>query len=406
MLEHLADLPIDPKQVERLTEGIGDERLAQRNAATAAFEALPLVEKFTAPPGVTPPELAVVMVDGGRLQILERGAATAQSPGDRPTASGPLAPAVASPEPDWEEEPAPPKGHWREDKVGLLLSMQSEAQAADPCPDIPASFLDVVRIPELARQLKKSRAGGDAALDTDESETADETLSAEAAYEPPGVQSRQVLASRHRWPAFAPLVAAAAWALGFQKAARKAFVGDGSANNWVLQRRFFGSFVPVLDFIHGLSYVFAAALAGRTFAAGWSCYRQWISWVWQGKVGEVIVALRARQSEVGVPAAEEPETSPAVVVKKVLAYLENQKDKMKYNEYRQAGLPITSSLMESAVKQINQRVKGSEKFWSEQGSEAVLQLRADQLSDGAILEAFWERRQAQASGQRRYRRSA
>jgi hypothetical protein len=406
MLEHLADLPVDPKQVERLTEGIGDERVAQRNAATAAFEALPLVEKFAAPPDVTPPDLAVVMVDGGRLQILERGAAAAKSPGDRPTGSGPLASAVASLESDWEEELAPPKGHWREDKVGLLLSMQSEVQAVDPCPDIPASFLDVVRIPKLARQLKKSRAGEDAALDTGASETADEALLAEAVYEPPGVPSRQVVASRNRWPAFAPLVAAAAWALGFQGAARKAFVGDGSANNWALQRRFFGSFVPILDFIHALSYVFAAALAGRKFAAGWSCYRQWISWVWQGKVGEVIVALRVRQSEVGVPAAEEPETSPAVVVSKALAYLEHQKDKMKYDEYRQAGLPITSSLMESAVKQINQRVKGSEKFWSEQGSEAVLQLRADQLSAGAILETFWERRQAQASGQRRYRRSA
>ena len=406
MLQRLADLPVDPKQVERFTEGIGDERVAQRNAATAAFEALPLVEKFAAPPGVTPPDLAVVMVDGGRLQILERGAAAAASPGNRPAGSGPLAPAGASPEADWEEEPAPPKGHWREDKVGLLLSMQSEVQAADPCPDIPASFLDVVRIPKLARQLKKSHAGEDAASDVDEPVPADEALPAEADYEPPGVQSRQVVASRQRWPAFAPLVAAAAWAAGFQGAARKAFVGDGSANNWQLQRRFFGSFVPILDFIHALSYVFAAALAGRKFAVGWCCYRQWISWVWQGKVGAVIQALQARQAEVGVPAEEEPETSPAVVVKKVLAYLENQKDKMKYDEYRRAGLPITSSLMESAVKQINQRVKGSEKFWSERGSEAVLQLRADQLSDGAILETFWDRRQAEASGQRRYRRSA
>ena len=68
--------------------------------------------------------------------------------------------------------------------------------------------------------------------------------------------------------------------------------------------------------------------------------------------------------------------------------------------------PITSSHVESVVKQINQRVKGSEKFWTEQGSEAVLQLRADQLSDGEILETFWERRQAEATGQRRYRRPA
>jgi hypothetical protein len=406
-LQRLADLTVGAKQVERLTEGIGDERVAQRDAATAAFQASPLVEKFAAPPDVTPPDLAVVMCDGGRLQILDRaadGGAAVQAEAAPPAGESP---ADAAAEPDWEEEEPPRKGHWREDKVGLLLSMRSEVCAVDPCPDIPASFLDVVRIPKLARQLKKNaRAGEEVVADTDDPQAAAEALTAEAVYQPPQVQTRQVVASRSRWPSFAPLLAAAAWALGFQGATRKAFVGDGSANNWTLQRRFFGSFVPILDFIHALSYVFAAAVAGKKFAAGWDGYRQWISWVWQGKVGEVIAALRARQSELGVPAADEPETSPAVVVSKALAYLENHQDKMKYDEYRRAGLPITSSLMESVVKQINQRVKGSEKFWSEQGSEAVLQLRADLLSDGEILETFWDRRQAEATGQRRYRRSA
>ena len=79
---------------------------------------------------------------------------------------------------------------------------------------------------------------------------------------------------------------------------------------------------------------------------------------------------------------------------------------MDYPRYRCLGLPISSAPVESTIKQLNRRVKGSEKFWSEGGSESVLQLRADQLSDGAILEAFWDRRQAEATGQRRYRRSA
>jgi hypothetical protein len=38
---------------------------------------------------------------------------------------------------------------------------------------------------------------------------------------------------------------------------------------------------------------------------------------------------------------------------------------MRYADYRQQGLPITSNYVESAVKQFNQRVKGTEKFWSE-----------------------------------------
>lgn len=404
MLQQLADLSIGPKQVERLTESVGGERVAQRDAATAAFMALPLAEKFTAPAGVQVPNVAVVMADGGRLQILDRAAA-----GPNPHIPSADA-ATASPQPaeaDWEEEPPPNKGHWREDKVGLLLAMTSTVCATDPCPNLPAAFVDVLRIPKLARQLKKTaRATEDAVADTEDPQAVEEILQDDGVYRPPQVATRRLIASRQRWPSFAPQLAAAAWGLGWQQATRKAFVGDGSSNNWTLQRRFFGSFVPILDFIHALSYVFAAAMAGRPFAVGWACYQEWITWVWQGKVAAVIAALQGRQAELGEPGADGAETSPSQVVCKTLTYLSNQQDKMKYDEYRQQGLPITSSLMESAVKQINQRVKGTEKFWSEAGSEPVLQLRADQISDSTVLEEFWQRREAEATGQRRYRRSA
>ena len=55
---------------------------------------------------------------------------------------------------------------------------------------------------------------------------------------------------------------------------------------------------------------------------------------------------------------------------------------MKYREYRLAGLPITSSHIESTIKQINKRVKGTEKFWNRPaGAEAILQVRAAALCD-------------------------
>ena len=58
------------------------------------------------------------------------------------------------------------------------------------------------------------------------------------------------------------------------------------------------------------------------------------------------------------------------------------------------------------MKPFNQRAKGTEKFWGEEGAEALLPLRGDQLSDEQPVEAFWERRQAQATGQRPERRVA
>jgi hypothetical protein len=406
LLGRLADTAVSAKQVERVTRRIGTERVAERDAEVAAYQALPLVEKFATPAGVTPPDLAVVMADGGRLQILDRTAPPAAGPPPPPPGSdGAASPEAAAQR--WDEE-KPAAGHWREDKVGLLLTMRSEVCATDPCPEIPPSFLDAPRIPDLVRALSRhvkepAEAGAEAAV----AEAPAEPLPQQAkGYQPPAVGQRKVLASRRTWPTFAPVLAAAAWAGGFQGAARKAFVGDGSANHWRLQRRFFGSFVPILDFIHALSYVYAAATAGPSRAAGWACYRQWIGWVWQGQVAQVLTALAARQAEVGLPQDADPETHPRQVVARALTYLGNQQDKMHYDAYRRQGLPITSSLMESVVKQVNRRVKGTEKFWSEDGAEALLQLRADQLSDDQPLDAFWQRRQQAASGQRRYHPAA
>ena len=149
------------------------------------------------------------------------------------------------------------KGFWHEDKLGVLLEMRSEVSAVDPCAEIPPGFIDVLRIPILARQIGKVAAGqGGDGTDLSESAPADEPDdSAERGpeYEPPEVKRRGVVATCRPWRSFALLIASAAHAAGFQKAKRKAFVADGSANNWRLHRRFFGSFVAVLDFIHALS---------------------------------------------------------------------------------------------------------------------------------------------------------
>ncbi len=105
----------------------------------------------------------------------------------------------------------------------------------------------------------------------------------------------------------------------------------------------------------------------------------------------------------GSPTSDEAEGSPRAVLARALTYLQNNKERMRYAEYRRQGLPITSSYGESAVKQINYRVKGTEKFWNEAGAEELLQLRADYLSDNNVMEVFWKRREASETGQNRYR---
>ncbi len=414
-LQVLAGLKIPEKQVERRTKSIGQERVDQREREVEAFLALPLMEKVTSP--VHSPDLAVVMMDGGRLQILDRHATAAESsaaacpeaelpaalPVPVPSESGPAA--GAEPQAEADQEPHR-RGHWREDKIGLLMTMTSETSNADPCPMIPETFVNPLRIPKLVREIKRSVAAGeDAVAERAEDDPASE-MEQSAEYTPPKVRVKSMVATRRVAQQFGVLLAAAAFARGFFGAKRKAFVGDGAETNWTIHRQWFSDFVAILDFIHALTYVFSSAMAGRAFRQGWETYERWINWVWQGKVGEMIAELEQRQKELGVPEAKESETSPRQVVAAALVYLKNNQERMKYDEYRRQGLPLVSSHVESTVKQFNRRLKGTEKFWSEPGAEELLQLRADYLSETEAMEKFWQDREAAATGRRRYRRSA
>jgi hypothetical protein len=80
------------------------------------------------------------------------------------------------------------------------------------------------------------------------------------------------------------------------------------------------------------------------------------------------------------------------VVELALANVERNRERTCYPRYRRKGLPVSSSLVESLIKQINHRVKGTEQFWNSGGLEAVTQVRAAYLSQDGWSEAFHQRR--------------
>ena len=102
----------------------------------------------------------------------------------------------------------------------------------------------------------------------------------------------------------------------------------------------------------------------------------------------MIAEVAARAAELGPPPDEAGDTDARQIIAATLTYLVNRQSRMNYPDYRRRGLPITSSHIESTIKQINQRVKGSEKFWTIEGGEALLQLRADSLSDTQPLSCY------------------
>lgn len=417
-----------PKEIERICHRGGQEREAERQVLVSRFEALPLAKKEAAPPEIgLIPEVVAVEPDGGRYQqrIWDQVAASPEScaekdapltEADKPSrevgfgssAEAVCADSAADTEPNEPLAESDCKGCWREDKNAVLLKLSSQVHESDPAPQIPEGFLNITAMGKLAQEIKNARQAEPGQTFGARPETAEssdeEPLSAAATYAAhrPEIVGKQVVATTWKMPIFSAMLAAQAWVLGFFAAERRAFLGDGLRANWTLWRTRFPTFTPILDFIHLLTYVYAAAFAGQTREVGTSRYQTWIQWAWAGRVDDLIAALQQRLSE--LPAVVKGDsTSPQSIVQGTLRYIGNNRGRMNYPEYRRQGLPITTSLIESTVKQINHRVKGTEKFWSQTGAEAILQLRADILSEFNTLDDFFARRESKANGVRSYR---
>jgi hypothetical protein len=173
-------------------------------------------------------------------------------------------------------------------------------------------------------------------------------------------------------------------------------VGDGAAYNGGIQRGYFPDSEPVADFLHVLCYLSLAAWAvGRDEALRGSIYVGWLRACWQGRVREVVEALRPWQGRIGEPppGQELDAKDPRRLVAEALSYLQNNESRMAYPRYRREGLPITSSLAESLVGEFNARLKSKQKYWNRPGgAEAILPLRAAVPSEDERLARFFAQR--------------
>jgi hypothetical protein len=356
-------LPISAQHVRTLAQQVGGELVAQRDRrADQDRNRLPVRVAAT-------PEVVAVEVDGGRIRTRAAGAG-----------------------------PGVHQAQNKEDKVACLVTLASAACAQDPQPEPPPTFLRPRRVERLVQQM--ARQAGAAAETAGPSEhQAEETPARRDPADEPWAPRKRLctcVATLANSRAFGRLVAAEAKERDFYRAPRKAFVADGAAYNWELHRRYFAGFTPVADFLHVLCYVYRAAWAlAVDEGERWGRYVQWLGACWQGRVAEVIEQLRDWQGRVGrpPPGEELPPTDPRRAVAEALSYFGHNRERMKYPEYRRAGLPTTSSLVESLVGQVNARVKSKQKYWNRgAGAEAILQLRAGLLSEDGRLDRYLKER--------------
>lgn len=359
-LRALCGLAIAPTHLRRLSERIGGEWLQAREAALTAFRAGQLKRDYAKVPAV-----AAVMLDGGRY----RTRAEARGPGVHDAA-------------------------WKETKVACCQTYVSAEHPTDPQPQPPRKFLDRVSVAQLASTMAARQGPGSGRSKTPPAPPPRPRRRRSRNTRPQRLV-RTVLATTADNDAFGWQVATEVHRRGLDRARRKACLGDGSKAIWALFELHLlaAGFVGILDFLHLLVHLYAAAGAveGKGSDAAWTLYTQWLCWAWAGQVALLLRGLRAAARRLGPPPANAPEEDPRRILRETVGYVTNNQQRMDYPQYRQQGLPISSAPVESTIKQLNQRIKGSEKFWYMRGAEAILQVRAAYLSDDERVQKYWAR---------------
>jgi hypothetical protein len=360
ILGKVGDAAVSANTVQRVVAEVGSELAARRDAEEHLAGLAQRPEE--------PPELAVVECDGGRARTREPG----HGRGVHLSGEG-----------------------WRETKNACLIRALRKTFEQDPQPEPPACFCDPKHAANIAETEALSVAAPRGATPPGDEPLAEPykalSLSDQGGDWRPKRLVRTVVSSMKASRDFGRQMAREAQKRRFFEAAGKAFLGDGLPWNWTIWKQHFRDFVPILDFVHPLSYLFLAAKAVHASRAddAWNQYLVWMRGCWQGEVGQVLDELRAWQRKLGSPPPNAPDTDPREILGTTITYLQNNRPRMKYPEYRQAGLPVTTAWMESLVKEINYRVKGTEMFWNNPaGAEAILQVRAAALSDDDRLSKY------------------
>lgn len=127
--------------------------------------------------------------------------------------------------------------------------------------------------------------------------------------------------------------------------------------------------VEILDLLHVLPRIWASAKIIRPEEVE-SFVKEQLLLLLTGCFQLMISPLKNYLRRKGVSKAQDSE------LRRIISYLESNRDRMKYNEYLAAGLPIATGFIEGACRHIiKDRMEQSGMRWKEKGAESMLNLR-------------------------------
>ncbi len=179
---------------------------------------------------------------------------------------------------------------------------------------------------------------------------------------------------------FAARVEREATRRGFERATRRAVLGDGAKWIWNLATEHFPDAIQIVDRFHAKQHL--SDVAKSIYAAGSDLAEQWArkrhDELDAGDIEAVLSALRAHS----------PKNDEA---RKCVDYVDGNRARMRYAEFRAAGLCTSTGVVEAGCKTaIGTRCKRAGMHWTVAGADAIIALRCCKLS--GRFEEFWERR--------------
>jgi len=173
---------------------------------------------------------------------------------------------------------------------------------------------------------------------------------------------------------------------GLRRAAQVIVIADGALWVWGLAAEHFPGAIEIVDLYHAREHL--TDLSKLVYGVASQKAKQWTTARWaqldEGKIESLLLSLRRLR-----PTA--PQTQEAL--RQTISYFENNRQRMRYAQFRRQGLFVGSGVIEAGCKTIvGQRLKQSGMRWSLRGANAIIALRCAQLS--GRWEEFWEMRAA------------
>lgn len=186
---------------------------------------------------------------------------------------------------------------------------------------------------------------------------------------------------------FGPRIYLEAWKRGWEHAAKKVVIGDGAEWIWNIADDHFPGAIQIVDIFHARQHLWD--VARKLYPGQEAEQKRWMAihqdeLLDEGKIEDLATALRAIDS-----------LNPELLEKihGEADYFDNNKERMRYPNYRAQHLFIGSGVIEAGCKTIiGSRCKQSGMFWTVRGANAILALRCCHFN--GRFEDYWEARKA------------